>query len=116
MNIKRSVVVRANFVGYHSWPGCPHEDVAFLRNMHRHIFYVEIRLGVEKEDRQLEFFQVQHQLKQILSKNYEVQCFDFSCETLADNIYQRLVTTYPTLWYVSVFEDNENGAFFEIER
>ncbi len=111
---KKSIVVKAQFDGFHCWPECPYEEVSYLRNVHRHIFYVEVRLAVVHEERQLEFFMVQQYLKSILFHNFADKEFTFSCETIANIIADKMRKKYPTLYYVSVFEDNENGAIYEI--
>lgn len=116
----KHVVVKTNFDGIHQWSQCPYEEVSFLKNPHRHIFYVTLRVPVTNDDRQLEFFM----LKRILDrdiiqslypmKNGIYQLGDKSCEMVATEIINKFRAVYKSLnlsyMTCEVFEDNENGA------
>mgnify|MGYP001392328477 CR=1 FL=1 len=110
--VLKSIVVRSQFEGFHSWPDCPYEEVAFLRNVHRHIFHVEIKIAVTHNERELEFFMVKKELNTLLAQDFEHKEFTLSCEAIAEIILDKLREKYPTLYSVSVFEDNENGAVY----
>jgi 6-pyruvoyl-tetrahydropterin synthase len=115
------IVVRTQFTALHHWPDCPYDEVAFLKNLHRHVFHVELKCEVKHDDRQLEFFMVKKQLDEALSVTYHNQNLQaLSCEMMAKSIaaymeeklnptpdFDRLVK------FVSVFEDGENGAEIE---
>ena len=53
--MKRYIVVRLCFEGIHCWPECDIQDVQFLKNPHRHIFYVTVKWEVKHSDRDKEF-------------------------------------------------------------
>lgn len=98
-----AVVVRFRFEGVHSWPDCPLQDVAFLRDPHRHEFHVEAVKLVEHEDRDVEII--------MLKRAMQVWCQAFrgphtmSCESMA----RQLVDAF-LLQRCRVLEDGENGA------
>ena len=99
------VVVKTQFEALHAWPECPFEEVAFLRNPHRHLFFVEVKWETS-EDRQLEFFMQKNLVEKFLADNYYQQDMGRkSCETIAEEIALHFGADY-----VSVFEDNENGS------
>lgn len=110
-----NIVVRTTFEGLHCWPECPYEEVAFLRNPHRHLFHVTVKCSVTHSDRELEFFILKRDLDlYIKTLNYNLG--QSSCEDLCNMIYANLVDNYPTINYVSVFEDGENGAELILEN
>jgi hypothetical protein len=103
--VKSAVIVKFEFEGIHHWPECPLEDVAFLRDKHRHIFHVEAAKQVTHHDREVEIIR----LKRELQSDIREQGIDLgrrSCEDLA----YYLLTKYGLL-YCKVLEDNENGAY-----
>ncbi len=105
MKDQTSIVVRTSFVALHAWPDCPFEEVAFLRYPHRHVFFVELKMGTTT-DRQIEFIMMKNQLTQFLLEHYEQKDLGCkSCEVMAEEIASFLGADF-----VSVFEDNENGA------
>lgn len=127
-NYKKFIVVRSRFQGVHSWPGCPHEEVAFLRHPHRHEFHVEVKLQVGHSDRDLEFFMVKNMLDGIILAEFLGEDLNTSilnlgsrsCEMIAEELIAKLTEAlgFPLqdtpLIYVSVFEDGENGAVVEV--
>lgn len=106
------VIVKANFIGFHQWKDAP-EEVSFLRDYHRHIFYVELHLQVKDLNRELEFFLVKRKLQSELDKYYSNEHFEESCEMIATRIKTYFEEFYKTKCRCSVFEDNENGAMVE---
>jgi hypothetical protein len=101
------IVVQTTFEGIHSWPGCPHEDVAFLRNPHRHIFHVKMKFEVTHDDRELEFIKVKREVTQYIHDEMNsTDMGSMSCEMIALD----LLTTFPHACFASVYEDGENGA------
>ena len=105
--ITRSIVVRFTAEGWHHWPDAQGER-AYLASPHRHLFYVEVQMAVEHNDREVEF----HDL--LTYARLEFGRGDFgpaSCEALAERLLNRLASSYGGRRIrVSVFEDNECGA------
>lgn len=95
--------------GVHRYPEAP-EDVAYLRNLHRHLFKFKITLQVFHDDRDIEFHQLLNwcraQYQGDLSVDYK------SCEMLARDLATRLTTysSVPRMIEVEVSEDGECGA------
>lgn len=103
------IVVKTQFEDFHKWSEAP-EEVAFLRNIHRHIFFVEVKCIVEHDDRELEFFMVKKQLDYLIKKDIKIMPIGKSCEMMANKIKNILQIKYKRPFEVSVFEDNENGV------
>lgn len=106
----RYIKVKTRFEGFHSYPDAP-ERVAFLKNTHRHMFYIEATIEVFHDDRELEFFLV----KEVLDKEIiiYVGLGDLgSCEMIGDKILDGLINTYGEKRYysVEVSEDGENSG------
>lgn len=108
------IIIRDQFPALHSWPECPHEEVAFLRNPHRHMFHVEVKLVVDHNDRAIEFFMFKRVLSQVLLDLYANRDLGSkSCEMLCNDLRHVIFYNYPekvTIKSISVFEDGENGA------
>ena len=112
------IIVKNRFEGYHLWRDAP-DEVAFLREGHRHIFFVETRVEVSEDDRELEFFMVQHRINQILAEEMPTTPdkaeWGLSCEMMAKRILNRLREMYPKRpMGCIVSEDDENGAWVEM--
>lgn len=109
---KKLIVVQACFEGIHSWPDCSIPEVWFLKHPHRHIFYVKVKWEVNHNNRDKEFIVMKQRLekflKELTSANPETPLHlgRLSCEDIADQIHDE----FPDCCFVSVFEDNENGA------
>lgn len=98
------IVVKLVVEGYHRWLECPYEDVAFLRDKHRHMFHIQCRKVVVHSDRDVEIIRLKRQILQ----HYGEQPVDFgslSCEMIAAELLDIF-----DLDYVEVLEDGENGA------
>ncbi len=102
--IKQGIIVRTNFEAWHRYKDAP-EEVVFLREWHRHIFYVEIMFE-EKNSRELEFFIVKKKVDLYVSHTFRHKFLELSCEDIASDIQQKFNAKA-----VQVFEDNENGAY-----
>ena len=110
MITRTNVIIRTQFEALHAWPNCPIEEVAFLRHPHRHIFHVTVKLPVAHDDRDVEFIV----FKRLLEEYLQGQPMDLgskSCEMLCIDILAK----FEGITYVSVFEDNENGAEVIVE-
>lgn len=107
--MKRMIEIRFHFEGMHCWPSAP-DEVAFLRNKHRHTFYVRARMNVEHNDRELEFFMMKTRLQTFVSQ-WGFDLGERSCEMMATSIMDFLIRNFSRYEVeVEVNEDNENGA------
>jgi hypothetical protein len=115
--MKRFIIVRTSFEGFHCWKDAPIE-VGFLRNLHRHIFHVEVKIEVPHNNRALEFFIVQHFLEDYIQNQLpeDRNLKQTSCEMLAEGFCEAIKTQYRIKKgiTVTVFEDNENGGGVEV--
>lgn len=101
--------------GFHYWPNAP-EPVAFLRDQHRHLFYIKVWIDISRLDRQYEFFTEQRQLYDHLMAHYgthhtdslEINIGEKSCEQLAHLLY----LSFEHYSAVEVSEDGENGGYY----
>ena len=117
MMINQKIRVLNRFAGLHCWPEAP-EQVKFLRDLHRHEFYIHTEIEVEHEDRELEFFIFKETIDEIIDAQFGSERIKnlgrLSCEEIATRIHQELINRLPYLGSrsatISVFEDNENGA------
>lgn len=111
-----SIVVSVKVSGFHRWESCNIEKVMFLKDSHRHLFEIKLEVGVSEDDRQVEFFLLQNQLKEFFESNYPVKNglgFEFgsrSCEMIGKEIFKAFIEKGYKVLSVSVFEDGENGA------
>lgn len=100
--------------GFHKYPDAP-DEVAFLRDLHRHIFHFKVWIEVHHDDREIEF---------ILFKRYCIDLFEKtisakfkSCEMLSNDLWERIHEKYPNRKiYIEVSEDGENGSYIEYDR
>ena len=85
--------------------------MGFLANMNRHKWYITAKKAVNHDDRDVEFIMFGRDIKQWLQHEYfniSARTHEFgakSCEMLAKEIMEEF-----NCIYVSVFEDDENGA------
>lgn len=107
--MKRSIEIRWHFEGIHCWPSAP-DEVKFLRDPHRHLFYCRARMNVMHEDRELEFFMMKHRLE-AFTKSWGKDLGARSCEKMAMDIMNWVACEWKRSEIeVEVNEDNENGA------
>ena len=106
--MKSSIVVKTSFEGLHRYADAP-QEVAFLKEPHRHVFMVEVEMQVFHDDRELEFIMVKRNLNKFLfSKPFGIRS---SCEQMATEIIKFLLGAYgERQMIVGVFEDGENGG------
>jgi hypothetical protein len=107
------VKVKASFIGFHSWPEAP-ESVGFLKNAHRHIFYVTLKVPVESHDREVEFFILQDELFDFIKEKMGY-LGSKSCEMIASEIAGHFIDSFDFV-EVEVSEDNENSAIVVMEK
>jgi hypothetical protein len=114
------IQVRTSFWGVHHWPSAP-EEVAFLRNPHRHQFKVEIECNADHDDRELEFFMVKSRLDRFIAGSLQpyhpsmhllMNMGSMSCEMLAQSIGVYLEAQYSRPFSVIVREDDESAGLF----
>ena len=111
--ITRYITVRGQYDGFHKWADAP-DEVAFLKNLHRHLFKWEATIQVYHDDRELEFFMVQKQINTAIMPFLQMKELG-SCEMQAEFILGCLVNEYgPRRRYtVAVSEDGENDGAVE---
>ena len=111
--IRTSIFCRTTFEAFHRWPDAPPE-VEFLRDRHRHLFHVELRIEVTHDDREVEFLLLQNALKEWIQETLANEdTSTWSCESWCRATMQ--VAWFDSYFasYVSVSEDGENGAVLE---
>jgi hypothetical protein len=97
--------------GTHNWPGCPFDEVAYLRDPHRHIFHIKAYKKVSHSDRDQEFIMLKHLIVEYLNfvyfAEYQKLCVfgAKSCEMIAEELIMQF-----DLSRCEVSEDDENGA------
>lgn len=102
--------------GIHNWPGCPFDEVAYLRDPHRHVFHIKAYKTVTHSDRDVEFIMLKHDIKKYIMGRYfnETECLCWfgakSCEMLAIEIIETF-----ELSRCEVSEDGENGAIVTVD-
>lgn len=120
--MKETISVKAMFQGTHCWPEAP-QEVAFLRNQHRHLFIVSVKMGVTHSDRQLEFFIVARDLQKAIDVSYPHYSFEgmardlghSSCEMIAKEIILQMQEQgYNSTVSATVSEDGENESTVEM--
>lgn len=105
------IKVRFKIEGIHRWEDCPIEEVSYLKNDHRHLFGIIATKEIQHDDRDIEFIELQHKMKNYLREKYWStfhQCHYFdrmSCERIS----RELILQF-NLSDCEVNEDDENGA------
>ena len=113
MPLTTNVIVKLEIEGLHNWPAADQvfPEVGFLSHMHRHKWFITAKKKVNHDDRDVEFIMFKRDIIEYLEHeyfNFESRTHEFgakSCEMLAKEIMEEFDCVY-----VSVFEDNENGA------
>lgn len=109
MNI--SIIVSIRVPGLHKWSECNLKEVDFLKNYHRHIFYIKCEKEVKKTNREIEIILFKSEIIKFLTNYFEFKecgALDFknnSCEDIAKLLVKKF-----KLISCEVLEDNENGA------
>lgn len=102
--MKSFVYCTLEFEARHSWPGCPFDEVVFLRFPHRHIFKVKAVKEVGHLDRDVEFITLKRRVQTFVSV-FQPDAGSRSCEQMAKEILEAY-----GLVQCEVSEDGENGA------
>lgn len=109
---KKYIAVRYQVEGFHCWPEAP-EHRAYLRDRHRHLFYVEVTLEVFENDREVEYHDL---LSQVQTWFPGGEQGTRSCEVMAMELAKDVHLAYQGREVtVSVFEDNEAGSIFRYD-
>ena len=115
MTTNTYIKVRTEFEGFHCYPNAGSIDprIQFLENDHRHMFKVEVKIGVTHLDRELEFFIVKWALQDFIKAG---QMNHLSCEMIATDILNdHLISRYGSNRYyeIVVSEDGESDGIVE---
>lgn len=110
---KKFIWVKFQRKGYHFYPNAP-EEVAYLRDRHRHLFQFKVKIEVFHDDREIEFHMFQNELESWYD-NGTLELNHKSCEMLADDLAERIGTRFRDATdfrklVVEVSEDGECGA------
>jgi len=98
---------------FHKYPNAP-DEVAFLRNEHRHIFHFKTYIEVTHNDRDIEFILFKRFIQTFLEDVHANDLNHKSCEMLSDEIYNYINKKYPNRnIIIEVSEDKENGSYKE---
>jgi len=111
-DVRIVVVIQEQFSALHCWPSCPFEDVAYLKNSHRHLFKAVLKFKVsENIDREIEFIRLKNKIHRYFEERFENKNIgSMSCEQIATILLKEFDACF-----VSVFEDGENGAEVRID-
>jgi len=108
------IKIRTEFEGFHFYPDAGEIDprIKFLENEHRHMFKIEVKIGVTHLDRELEFFLVKWALQDYLKDG---KMHHKSCEMIATDILEEhLKPNYGERYYeIVVSEDGESDGIIE---
>lgn len=112
-----TITARFTAPGLHRWPGAP-DRRAYLRDLHRHLFRVEVVAAMGHNDREVEFHDLAEQAAQMfewMGSEYHpaTRLVTFgarSCEMLAAELAALLTEEGLTLVRVTVSEDGENDG------
>lgn len=116
--MQTTVFCKTKFEGVHCYPGAP-DEVAYLRQPHRHMFGITVDIEVFGIDRELEFIMLKHKVDAWVRKHLNTsgvwEMETLSCEQVATQLMTYLKAQYNDLTHersfvVSVDEDGENGA------
>lgn len=111
--MKTFIEIKTQFEFIHCWEQAP-EEVNYLRNPHRHDFYVTCKIEVFHTDRELEFFMVTHKIEEFIQKLIKKVPITTSCELFATIICDFIKQEYGNRNVtVKVSEDNKSSAIVE---
>lgn len=106
--MKNMIWVTTQFEALHKYPNAP-DDVAFLRNEHRHIIKAKVWIDVKHNDREIEFIMFKRFINSLINEtNYNNK----SLETISDDLHYNIINIYKDreVW-IELSEDGENGSF-----
>lgn len=112
--MQTNIIVKLQVEGTHNWPDATDgagAEMHYLEYRHRHMFHIDARKEVMHDDRDVEFIMFKRDIEDYLRSKYYREDYRShffgatSCEMLAKELLKQFDCVY-----VSVFEDNENGA------
>lgn len=107
---KAMYYVICNFTveGFHRWESAP-DRLFYLRQLHRHVFFIKARFEVKDGDREIEIIEAQNKIKEYLYSKYGNPCMfnGMSCEHIAKDISDKFSADE-----VEVLEDGFGGALY----
>ena len=111
---KTYIVIRTQREGFHRYPDASKIDprIAFLENVHRHMFKITAKIEVFHGDRELEFYLTLWKINELL----DLSGLDFrSCEMIASKLLEDLQNEYGVNRYmeITVSEDGESDGIVE---
>lgn len=113
---QKSIAVRTSFIDQHCWPDAP-QEVAYLRDLHRHRFFVTVYANVSHGNRQLEFHLFQDYITKFTIPYLQAvllnKCNTMSCEDMAEVLALKLREENFKVYRVVVSEDNECDGIWE---
>jgi hypothetical protein len=102
--------IKTQFEGIHYWRDAKGNE-SFLKNPHRHIFYITVHIEQFHNDRDVEYIAFKRWLTKSISKKVNYK----SCEMIAQEIAKKIKKNYGNRKLkIEVMEDNENGALLEL--
>ncbi|MBP6424146.1 MAG: hypothetical protein KA278_00335 [Flavobacterium sp.] len=104
LKLNKKIIINLQVEGLHQWKDCPIKEVDFLKDRHRHIFHICIKKTVSHNDRDIEIIYLKREVLNYLGTQ-PIEFGNKSCETIAEELLKEFDADY-----VSVLEDNENGA------
>ena len=113
--MKKFIEVKLDIEGLHNWPDCNLPHVEYLKYLHRHTFVIHCRAEVSHGNRDIEFIDFKHNIKQFIAKRWydpTYGCCNFgsmSCEHIAETLLDQF-----GLCRCSVSEDNEFWGIVEL--
>jgi len=110
--VNNYIWITTQFAGVHSYIDAP-EEVAFLRNEHRHIFHARVYIEIFHDDRDIEFILFKRFVESLIIKSD----FDYmSCEMISDELALKIKEKYTDRRIIiEISEDGENGSRKEYE-
>lgn len=101
-------IVYGEFEAIHYWQNAP-ESESYLRNEHRHLFKVRVRIDQLHGDRDIEYYNFKKWLNEKFREMKKP--VTFSCEQYCVQISNTISTRYPDRYLiVEVTEDGFEGA------
>lgn len=101
------------FEGFHKWEDCNNEQT-YLKNLHRHIFWVWVEIEQAHNDRDVEYIEAKNRIQEFWSEEIGDNKLVGSCEDIAEDILYLVKMRYPNRKIkITVKEDNENGCRLE---
>lgn len=116
---QQSIIVKTQLEALHQWENVPLEHPsAYLKNSHRHLFQIELRIHVDHLDRDIEFIAYKQKVDQFLNsyfirdtKSGLIDMKNHSCEMLGNLLIQNF--KQDGCYWIQVLEDNEMGSIVE---